>query len=166
MDTVTTSVENASVLGLIEETQGTLAQLTELQDLQANYVTRLVDGLRNLLAYIKEIIPIDPIKLGCPYHNIKKAYLVGEAQLVMVDEEGKMISQSLLNLEPNKVIAVLEESLPAINQIMAMKKQMLEERVGLLEQLIKEFRKISDTLNPIDNPNLSGDAVQKALTET
>jgi uncharacterized coiled-coil protein SlyX len=166
MTAVATSVENTPILEAIEETQSTLAQLTELQDLQKNYITRLVEDLKALLAYIKEALPLDPTKLGCPYHNIREAYLVGEAQLVMVDKDAKMLTQHLLNLEPEKIITIIEESVPTINRIIASKKQTLEERVDLLERLIKEFKKINETLNPVENTNLSGDAIQKALSET
>jgi len=166
MTAVTTSVENTPILEAIEETQSTLAQLTELQDLQKNYIARLIEDLKTLLAYIKGTIPLDPTKLGCPYHNIKEAYLVGEAQLAIIDEDAKMLTQPLSNLEPEKIITIIEESIPVINQIIAAKKQNLEERVDLLERLIKEFKKISETLNPAEPSNLSGDVIQKLLSDT
>jgi len=164
--TAATSVENTPILEVIEETQSTLAQLTELQDLQKNYIARLIEDLKVLLAYIKETIPLDPTRLGCPYHNVKEAYLISEAQLAIIDEDAKMVIRPLSNLEPEKIIMIIGESIPKINQIIAAKKQMLEERVDLLERLIKEFKKISETLNPVEDYYESGDAIQKAISDT
>jgi uncharacterized coiled-coil protein SlyX len=166
MTTVTTSVENTPIIVVVEEAQSILAQLSELQDLQTSYVTRLVEDVKTLLTYIKEAIPLDPIRLGSPYHNIKEAYLVGEAQLLTIDKDGKILTQPLSQLEPEKIITIIEESMPKINQIIAAKKQTLEERVELLERLVKEFKKISETLNQPENLNLSGDAIQKVLSDT
>ncbi|MEM3386893.1 MAG: hypothetical protein QXN08_04390 [Nitrososphaerales archaeon] len=165
MEPVTKSIMDASMLRIVRETQSTLAQLIEMHDLQTNYTLRLLGSLRSLQAFIKDTIPVDPNKLGCPYHNIKEAYLLPEAQILMIREDGKIASESLTSLEPAKVLAVLEECLPAINQIIAAKKQMVEERVELLEQLVKEFKKINETLNPVDESNLAEDVVQKALSE-
>ena len=146
-------VENKQIMiEVIEETQSTLAQLTELHDLQKNYITRLIENLKTLLAYVKETIPLDPVKLGCPFHNIKEAYLVGEAQLVIKNKDGKVLSQPVLDLEPEKIIVIIEESLPTINRLITKKKQTLEERVDLLEHFIL-------MMNPIENLDLSGDSI-------
>ncbi len=146
------SLENRQIMiEVMEETQRTLSQLSELQDLQRNYITRLIENLKILLAYINETIPLDAIKLGCPFHNIKEACLVREAQLIIKTNDGKMLVQPLSELEAEKIIMIIEESLPTINRLIAAKKQILEERVDLLEHFLL-------MMNPVENFYLSKDS--------
>lgn len=140
----TASVANKQIMiQVIEETENTLTSLAEMHDLQKNYVEKVIEDLKTLLVYIKENIPIDPKKLkcpyhklGCPYYNIKEAYLAGEAQLMIKNKDGKIFLQPLSNLELEKIIAIIEESLPTISRLIAAKKQSLEEKVDLLEHII------------------------------
>lgn len=165
MSTGVPSPENKPIVETIRETQSALAQFTELLDLQTNYIAKIISSLRALQAHIKDTIPIDSNSLGCPYHNIKEAHLTAEAQILMIKEDGQIITESLHTLKPEKVLAILKSCLPAINQIIAARKQMVEERVGLLEQLVRELKKVNETLNPADESNLGEDVVQRALSE-
>jgi len=134
------------VVAALREMQGEFAQLSELDEMEHNYALKLVDQLKQIQSALNTAVPIPKEALPSAYSSAKEAYLAVDAVVVIIDEEGKHSSTPLSKFEPSQILSTVTLATPFIKQAIAEKRKATGERVEVLERILREVKKASNSL--------------------
>lgn len=126
----------------LREIQGEYIMLTELYEKEKSYGQKLSDMMKTLQDEVDSTIQIRPdaIDLQC-----KEAYLVSEAVVVLVDNNGNRISRPLSRLPATTIVSVIEECTPELRRLLFEKRKSESSKVRSLERVLKELKKAQAT---------------------
>ncbi|MBI4258323.1 MAG: hypothetical protein HY619_05145, partial [Thaumarchaeota archaeon] len=103
--------------GQLRETLSELAQISELEELEVGYAPKLVNIVKFLLSDINQPIPLNQMSVIQYFRDVKDAYLMSDAVIIMTDSEGNMISRPLLQFSPENILSIVQESTPEIKRL-------------------------------------------------
>jgi hypothetical protein len=142
------------------------SQLSELEEMQHNYVVKLVETLKALQGGVGTLLLLRPETLGERRFGTKKVYLAANAVVLMEKEDGKSESASLSEFEPEEVLAIVEDSTPQLLKIVSERRKAVGARVDLLEKMLKELKKAGDIMKEARQSmpsSVEGDLVQDSI---
>jgi len=106
-----------SIVSQLTALQSEYAQLSELDEMERNYILKLVDSLKALQSGIDSAIPLHVAALGIFRSKAKEAYLASD------------------------VLAIVQDATPEIGRIVSERRREIGARVELLERVLKEMKK-------------------------
>lgn len=146
----------------LKELHGEFTQLSELEQTERSYVENLVETLKFLLSEIDAAVPINPEVLR--QIGIKNAYLVSDAVIFTIDEKDNITSHLLTKSPSNIILAVIQDCSPKLRKLITERKQLVSERVGLLERIMRELKKTKAVLKPTKQDLEEMDIVRSSIT--
>ena len=111
----------------VAETPTKLADLfskaSELAKLEDKEVGRIVSTIVPVLSWLNEPVKLHPESLGETFREIREASLQIGARVVMSDERGKTYSRALAKFSVEDCLAILQDSFPEIQRLVADKRR-------------------------------------------
>src|SRR5438094_5654940 len=101
-----------SIVSQLTALQSEYAQLSELDEMERNYILKLIDSLKALQSGIDSAIPLHVAALGIFRSKAKEAFLASDGVVIIHEEGGKPLSVPLSRFPAKDVIAVAKESTP------------------------------------------------------
>ena len=134
--------EDDKLVDQLTSIQTEYAQLSELDEMERNYVLKLIDSLKALQSGIDTAITLHVAALGIFRSKAKEAYL-GSDGVVIVKEEGeeKPISVPLARFAAKDVLAIIKDATPEIARVVSERRREIGARVELLERVLKEMKR-------------------------
>ena len=130
-----------SIVSQLTALQSEYAQLSELDEMERNYILKLVDSLKALQSGIDSAIPLHVAALGISRSKAKEAYLASDGVVIIHEEGGKPISVPLSRFPAKDVLAIVQDATPEIGRIVSERRREIGARVELLERVLKEMKK-------------------------
>ena len=134
--------EAGSFTDSLRDIQGEYIMLTELYEKEKNYGAKLTDMMKALQNEVDSTISIRPDSIG---EQCKEAYLVSEAVVVLVDNNGNRVPRPLYKLPASTIVAVIEECTPELRRLLFEKRRSESNKVRSLERVLKELKKAQAT---------------------
>ena len=134
--------ETGSFADNLRDIQGEYSMLTELYEKEKSYGQKLTDMMKALQYEVDSTIPIRPQAIG---DGCREAYLVSEAVVVLVDNNGNRISRPLYKLPAATIVSVIEECTPELRRLLFEKRKSEGNRVRSLERVLRELKKAQVT---------------------
>lgn len=134
------------VVSQLRDIQGEFAQLSELEETEANHARKLVDSLRLIQSAVDDVVPLNISSLGDGYANAKDAYLASDCVVVVTKSDGSRETMPLSKLGSREILAVVQEATPLLKKLIMEKRKAASDRVELLERILKEFKKAGSSL--------------------
>ncbi|MBI2126818.1 MAG: hypothetical protein HYU02_05855 [Thaumarchaeota archaeon] len=142
------NLPKANIVEELKELHAEFAQISELEQMERSHIENLVDTLKLLLSEVGAAIPVSPEAIGYPIVDVKEAYLLSEAVVVMIGGKENVKSKLLLEFPPLNVLAVIQDCSPKLRRQISERRGALSDRVGLLERIMKELKKTKTVLKP------------------
>jgi Sec-independent protein translocase protein TatA len=134
--------ETGSFTDSLRDIQGEYIMLTELYEKEKSYGQRLADMMKALQGEVDSTITIRPDAIG---GQCKEAYLVSEAVIVLVDNNGNRVSRPLSKLPASTIVSVIEECTPELRRLLFEKRRLESNKVRSLERVLRELKKAQAT---------------------
>ncbi len=134
--------EDDKLVDQLTSLQSEYGQLSELDEMERNYILKLVDSLKALQAGIDSAITLHVAALGIFRSKAKEAYL-GSDGVVIIREEGedKPVSVPLSRFSAKDVLAIIKDATPEIARVVSERRREVGARVELLERVLKEMKR-------------------------
>jgi hypothetical protein len=130
-----------SIVSQLTALQSEYAQLSELDEMERNYILKLIDSLKALQSGIDSAIPLHVAALGIFRSKAKEAYLASDGVVIIHEEGGKPLSVPLSRFPAKDVLAIVQDATPEIGRIVSERRREIGARVELLERVLKEMKK-------------------------
>jgi len=154
-----------NIVNHLKDLHAEFAQLSELQEMERTHLENLLDVLKFLFSKVGATVPVSVEALGNSFADVKKAYLASEAIILVVDSNGNITSQQLIQLPPKNILDVIADCSPKLKEMIAERRDMVSERVGLLEKVMKELKKAKAVLKAPAQQELEElDIVRNSIT--
>jgi Sec-independent protein translocase protein TatA len=134
--------ETVSFTDSLRDIQGEYIMLTELYEKEKSYGQRLAEMMKALQNEVDSTITIRPDAIG---GQCKEAYLVSEAVIVLVDNNGNRVSRPLSKLPAATIVSVIEECTPELRRLLFEKRRLESNKVKSLERVLRELKKAQAT---------------------
>lgn len=134
------------VVSQLRDIQGEFAQLSELEETEANHARKLVDSLKLIQSSVDEVVPLSVGSLGDSYANAKDAYLASDCVVVVTRSDGSREAMPLSKLGSREILAVVQEVTPTLKKLVVEKRKAASDRVELLERILKELKKAGSSV--------------------
>jgi hypothetical protein len=147
----------------LRDIQGEYIMLTELYEKEKSYGQKLADMMKTLQYEVDSTIPIRPDAVG---EQCKEAYLVSEAVVVLVDNNGNRISRPLYRLPAATIVSVIEECTPELRRLLFEKRRSESNKVRSLERVLKELKKAQATFKQTRREDTEEEDQKEEVKET
>jgi len=147
----------------LRDIQGEYIMLTELYEKEKSYGQKLADMMKTLQYEVDSTIPIRPDAVG---EQCKEAYLVSEAVVVLVDNNGNRISRPLYRLPAATIVSVIEECTPELRRLLFEKRRSESNKVRSLERVLKELKKAQATFKQSRREETEEEDQKEEMKET
>jgi hypothetical protein len=135
-----------SIISELKELQGEHAQLAELEEMEHDYATKLVQALKEVQSAVEEVIPIERAALGPAYRYAKEAYLGTDAVVILLNNTGISTALPLSKFKSGEILSIVQSATPYLKKAIAARRKETAERVELLERILKEMKKTGSTV--------------------
>ncbi len=146
MSDETSSKQADTVVSQLRDIQGEFAQLSELEETEANHARKLVDSLRLIQSAVNDVVPLSISSLGDGYANAKDAYLAADCVVVITKPDGSRETRPLSELGSSEILAIVQDVTPLLKKLIMEKRKAASDRVELLERILKELKKAGSSL--------------------
>jgi hypothetical protein len=136
------SGDDNDIVSQLTALQSEYAQLSELDEMERNYILKLVDSLKALQSGIDSAIPLHVAALGIFRSKAKEAFLASDGVVIIHEEDSKKpLSVPLSRFPAKDVLAIVQDATPEIGRIVSERRREIGARVELLERVLKEMKK-------------------------
>lgn len=150
--------------GQLRDTLSELAQISELEELEVGYAPKLVNIVKFLLSDINQSITLNQEVVMQHFHDVKDAYLMSDAVIVMTDADGNMLSKPLLQFSPENILSIVQNCTPDIRRLAEEKRKLVGTRVQAAEKLLSEFNKGKTTVKSSRPELTESDIVESSIS--
>lgn len=131
--------ETAALRHLREE----CAQIYELTVEEKGLIQQICEYLGEVQSFFKIAVNL-PSGIFAHKDRIEDAVLSVKGDIVLMLKDGRLESHPLANYDANTVVSVVKEGVRSLGDYAKEYRERLVERIGLLEQLTRELRKLQD----------------------
>jgi hypothetical protein len=159
--------EENGIVSALTSLQSEFAQLTELDEMEKTYTSKLIESFKTLQSGMDITLPLAKEVLGDEYSSAKEAYLAAEGVVITVREDGKVAALPLASFGPKVILEIVQASTPELGRIISERRQEVGTRVDLLERILKELKKAGTLMKQSSHgmpEAISEDLVQNSIT--
>jgi hypothetical protein len=121
-------------------------QLSEFLIEEKKLIHELCSALREILRSLSMNLEI-PVKAVPDFAGkVKQVTLNDEGHLLLIHEDGKVISKLLENYPPQVILAVVWNVVPKLERFLRNYRRKISDRVGIFEKIRKELKNIRQVL--------------------
>ncbi len=131
-----------SIRNLHEESM----QISELQEMEKNYSVEVASLLRLIIEPLNTSYHVKPAAVSNRDSSLSDVVLTPQGVVCFTHNHGLTNAKPLEALPSEVLVKILGEVIPQIKQVLIEKRQKVSGRVGTLEKISREFKKIAPTL--------------------
>lgn len=128
-----------SVKALQEES----LQIMELVEMERAYSVEVVQLLKQLIEPLNTAYHVKPGAISKSDSSIRDVVLTPQGVVCIIHDNGTINSRNLEALPSEIMVRVLSEVVPEVKEVLTEKRQKISGRVGMLEKITREFRKVA-----------------------
>jgi hypothetical protein len=127
-----------SIKALAEES----LQISELTEMERTYATEVIALLKQVIEPLNNTFHIKPTSLSKTDSSIQDVVLTPQSIVVVMHSTGTMNSRPLESFSTEILMRIIAEVVPEAKRFLVEKRQKITGRVGSLEKIAREFRKL------------------------
>ena len=138
-----TSLKDSEITVSIKSLQEESLQISELTEMERNYVMEVITYAKQLIEPTGLSFHIKPSSISKSDSSLTDVVLTSQGYVCLMYNGGLVSSRSLESLQTETLVKILLEVLPELKALFGEKREKLSARVGMLEKMAREFRKIA-----------------------
>jgi hypothetical protein len=141
--------ESSADLSLsIKDLQAEFQQISELTELERNYALEILGLLKGLIEPLNVSLHVKPSAVSKSDNTIKDVVLTPQGTICIVRDNGAINARPFDSLPSEALMRILTEVIPEVRRLLVERRQKINGRVGMLEKVVREFRKFAATAEP------------------
>lgn len=117
-------------------------QISELTEMEKAYAAETISFVKQLIEPLGTSFHIKPSTILKSDSTLQDVVLTPQGVIFLMFSSGVITSRPLENVQTETLVKILTEILPELNTILGEKRQRIAMRVGILERMAREFRKV------------------------
>jgi hypothetical protein len=127
-----------SIKALAEES----LQISELTEMEKSYGSEVIGLLKQVIEPLNNTFHIKPTSLSKTDSSIQDVVLTPQSMVVVMHSTGTINSRPLESFSTEILMRIIAEIVPEAKRFLVEKRQKITGRVGSLEKIAREFRKL------------------------
>jgi hypothetical protein len=136
--------KSASLLVNIDSVIDQTLQIYELTSKEGEIITSIGSSISVLLTTLKLSLSLPQNIFQNDFPAIKSAVLNGNAEIIIMQANGNIVTKKFGELDSSQVVNVIKEIIPKLSQSAEAKKADVTEKLVLLKKVAKQFQRIKD----------------------
>jgi hypothetical protein len=134
--------KTASLLADIDSVVDQTLQIYELTSKEGEIIGSIGSSISILLTTLKLSLSLPPTIFQNDFPAIKSAVLNGNAEIIIMQANGNIVTKKFSELESTQVVNVIKEIIPKLNQSAEERKNEVTEKISMLKRVAKQFQRI------------------------
>jgi hypothetical protein len=130
------------LLGDIDNVVDKTLQIYELTSKETEIIASIGTSISMLLNTLKVSLSLSPSVFHTDFAGIKSAILNNNAEVIILQATGNIITKKFADLNSGQVMRVLEEIIPKLDQSADEKKTEATEKIGTLKKVAKQMQRV------------------------
>lgn len=149
----------------VDNIQGDISQLTEVEELMSEQVEKLVSVLKILQSRVGINVPVEPKLLGEPLLHAKRAEIGVNADIFGYDVNDNPFSVSLASLPVENLLGVVRAWIPELKKRLAEDKNRTQDSLYVVQKMA-DVLNIQGVIQPKKNEHsVESDSMTAAISE-
>ena len=111
--------------------------------MERNYVIEVISYIKQLIEPVGVSFHIKPASVAKSDSSLSDVVLTPQGTVCLMYNSGLVSTRTLESLQTETLVRILVEVLPELSAIFSEKREKLSVRVGMLEKMAREFRKVA-----------------------
>ncbi|MDG6998267.1 MAG: hypothetical protein JRN15_04040 [Nitrososphaerota archaeon] len=158
------SMKESDITPAIKQLQEESLQVSELSEMEKSYGVEVISYVKQLIEPVGVSFRVNPASISKSDSSLADVVLTPQGMVCLTYNSGLVSSRSLESLQTETLVKILLEVLPQLSVIFAEKREKLSGRVGMLEKMVREFRKIA--VVPVQKKQSSSSYTQNYVQPT
>jgi hypothetical protein len=143
--------KGGNLLADIDNVVDKTLQIYELTSKESEIIGSIGSSISMLLNTLKVSLSLSPAVFHADFAGIKSAILNNNAEVIILQSTGNIITKKFADLNSGQVMRVLEEIIPKL------KKTEATEKIGTLKKVAKQMQRVKVQMKPKDESEPEGD---------
>ncbi len=134
--------KSASLLADIDSLIDQTLQIYELTSKEGEIIGSIGSSVSILLTTLKLSLSLPQTIFQNDFPAIKSAVLNGNAEIIIMQANGNIVTKKFNELDSSQVVNVIKEIVPKLSQSAESKKTDVTEKIVLLKKVAKQFQRV------------------------
>lgn len=134
--------KDTEIIGTIKSIAEESLQISELSEMERTYSLEVIALLKQVIEPLNCAFHIRPTSLSKSDSSIQDVVLTPQGTVCIMHSHGTINSRQLDNFSTEILLRIINEVIPEAKRLLVEKRQKITGRVGSLEKIAKEFRKL------------------------
>jgi hypothetical protein len=152
------SEKSGSLLSDIDNVVDKALQIYELTSKEGEIITSIGTSVSMLLSTLRVSLSLSPSVFQNDFAGIKSAILNNNAEVIILQSTGNIITKKFAELNSGQVMRVLEEIIPKLDKSADEKKAEATEKIGTLKKVSKQMQRVKVQMKPKASSENDGEA--------
>ena len=117
-------------------------QIYELTSKETEIIVSIGSSISMLLSTLKVSLSLSPAVFHSDFAGIKSAILNNNAEVIILQSTGNIITKKFADLNSGQVMRLLEEIIPKLDHSADEKKTEATEKIGTLKKVAKQMQRV------------------------
>lgn len=140
-------------------------QISELSEMEKTYANEVTTLLKQLIIPLNTTFHVRPSSLSKTDNSIQDVVLTQQGMICVIHSHGTINSRPLETFSTEILLRVLTEVIPEARKLLIERRQKITGRVGSLEKIAKELRKMPSQSFPVRQSRSSRAQAQSQATQ-
>jgi len=136
--------KTTSLLAEIDSVIDQTLQIYELTSKEGEIIASIGSSISILLTTLKLSLSLPQNIFQNDFPAIKSAVLNGNAEIIIMQASGNIVTKKFSELDSSQVVNVIKEIIPKLGQSAEAKKVDITEKIVLLKKVAKQFQRVKD----------------------
>lgn len=136
--------KSTSLLADIDSVIDQTLQIYELTSKEGEIIASIGSSISILLTTLKLSLSLPQNIFQNDFPAIKSAVLNGNAEIIIMQASGNIVTKKFSELDSSQVVNVIKEIIPKLGQSAEAKKVDITEKIVLLKKVAKQFQRVKD----------------------
>jgi len=151
-------VKSNKILADIDNVVDKTLQIYELTSKEGEIIGSIGSSVSMLLNTLHVSLSLSPAVFHNDFAGIKSAILNNNAEVIILQSTGNIITKKFAELNSGQVMRLLEEIIPKLDQSADEKKTEATEKIGMLKKVAKQMNRAKVQLKTKSEPEVNMEA--------
>ncbi len=134
--------KDSEIVSTIKSISEESLQISELTEMERTYAAEVTGLLKQVIEPLNNTFHIKPTSLSKSDSSIQDVVLTPQGTVCVMHSHGTINSRPLESFSTEILLRIISEVIPEAKKLLVEKRQKITVRVGSLEKIAKEFRKL------------------------
>jgi hypothetical protein len=134
--------KDSEIVSTIKSISEESLQISELSEMERTYAAEVTALLKQVIEPLNNTFHIKPTSLSKSDSSIQDVVLTPQGVVCIMHSHGTINSRPLESFSTEILLRIISEVIPEAKKLLVEKRQKITVRVGSLEKIAKEFRKL------------------------